>query len=608
MLFIILTSFHQHYLTFLQTVEKYFNIVLAIPNSYSSIKDKYSSKLKSTNIINFQEHESNSILNNHLFNGFSLIVKDSDYIKHSETQFYSINIKPMNDFLYIETKDFKKKVIINEDEITNVIIECFKHGYPSIAYNYKNKNYLFKGTNQFDIPVINIEHLIKSVQNSTTNIQKSITNSDIENKYIKYRFTPVTNWTTTEYLINYFKKFKPNNSEVEFSVENPNAIVVFNSTNMLSNPQKTIYFCMEPNGEILYEKYLSNFKKNTPTDRYEMLYYGGHSQHLNMQEYWLPKTVDELSTFEIIGKTKTLSVCISDRCYDPGQIYRINLVKRLDEMSKDGKLNFKLDIYGKCKSLNFKNYISECPERDKSNATFKYKYHFNAENHSIHNYITEKFYDALFSECYLFYYGAPNAKDIFKDCFSQLTGNIDEDVGHIIKSIDEDIWESKIDRIKRAKKLSLIGHNMYNRLETLCDMAKTIVLRILPPFMPMDNVDLTMYQKESWHLLAKANIGFDESFTFVKQMIQQPMQYKTNLLILPNDMQGTHDKISFVLAFVKDADMILLDNKSKFAFFNPVFITIQGIQKLFDRLNTGIIGYDNLVSDLKIVNVNEYLI
>ena len=144
MLIIILTSFHKHYLTFIQTIEKYFNLVLAIPNSYSSIKDKYSSNLKSTNIITFQEHESNTILNKHLFNGFSLIIKDSDYIKHSETQFYSINIKPMNDQIYIETKDFKKKITLNEEEITNVIIECFKHGYPSIAYNYKNKNYLFK--------------------------------------------------------------------------------------------------------------------------------------------------------------------------------------------------------------------------------------------------------------------------------------------------------------------------------------------------------------------------------------------------------------------------------------------------------------------------------
>lgn len=605
MLFIILTSFHQHYLTFLQTTEKYFNSVLAIPNSFSSIKDKYVTKLKSTNVITFQEHESNGILNNHLFNGFSLIVKDSDYIKHSETQFYSINIKPVGDQIYIETKDFKKKIKLNEDDITNVVIECFKYGYPSIAYNYKNKNYLFKGTNQFDIPVISIDNMIKSVKSTSTT---SLTSSEIENKYVKYRFTPLTNWTTTEYLINYLNKFKPKNSEVEFSLENPNAVVVFNSTNVLSNPQKTIYFCMEPNGETLYSQYLSNFKKDSNLDKYEMLYYGGHSQHLNMQEYWLPKTVDELSTFEIIGKTKALSVCISDRCYDPGQIYRINLVRRLDDMSKEGKLNFKLDIYGKCKSLNFKNYISECPERDKSNATFKYKYHFNAENHPINNYITEKFYDALFSECYLFYYGAPNAKDIFKDCFSSLSGNIDEDVETIIKSINEDVWESKIDRIKRAKQLSLVGHNMYNRLETICDMAKTIVLRILPPFMPMDNVDIMLYQKESWHLLAKANIGFDESFAFVKQLIQQPMQYKTNLLILPTDIEGSHDKISFVLSFVKDADMILLDNKSKFAFFNPVFITIQGIQKLFDKLNSGVIGYDNLVSDLKIINVNEYLI
>ena len=56
-------------------------------------------------------------------------------------------------------------------------------------------------------------------------------------------------------------------------------------------------------------------------------------------------------------KRNILSVCVSNRYVDSGHKYRIDLIRKLDDMSKENKLPFDLHIYGTCKSFNFKKTL-----------------------------------------------------------------------------------------------------------------------------------------------------------------------------------------------------------------------------------------------------------
>jgi hypothetical protein len=111
---------------------------------------------------------------------------------------------------------------------------------------------------------------------------------------------------------------------------------------------------------------------------------------------------------------KVLSVVVSDRCVDEGHKLRLDFIKDLDErasstslfgLKSNNTLGFDVHIYGNCASLKFKNYKGELPKASKDDGILPYKYHFNAENHSYDNYVTEKFTDGIVGESVFFYWG-----------------------------------------------------------------------------------------------------------------------------------------------------------------------------------------------------------
>lgn len=243
-----------------------------------------------------------------------------------------------------------------------------------------------------------------------------------------------------------------------------NLSVVVNHSSENIPLTKLIYFCMEPQGEKLYQQYIDKLKG--------ALFVGTHKHHLNNAEWHLSwKAAD----FKIRSITKTedksLSVVVSSKNFDPGHKYRLALIDALD---KHPSLPFKLDIYGFCRNLNFRNYRGELPDHAKDDAIFPYKYHLNVENQYIDNYISEKLVDGVLGECLTFYKGAPNVTDFYdKDGMVLLSGNIEEDIRLIIDTISNNAYNKHKAGIMRNKQRVLDQYVLEPRVLSIIQMTYT---------------------------------------------------------------------------------------------------------------------------------------
>ena len=227
----------------------------------------------------------------------------------------------------------------------------------------------------------------------------------------------------------------------------------------------TILFCMEPPNQPHFENYYNISKQNNIT------FYGTHKYHQNMVDWHLTKNIIELST-ETFKKehNKVLSVIVSDYYRDIGHKLRIDFIRELDNRAKEGKLPFELHIYGRCKSLNFHCFKKELKD-GKDEGLIPYKYHFNAENMSVDNYVTEKFNDSILAECLIFYWGCPNLEDyIDSRAFVRLPlDDIDGCISIITKAIEEDWWSQRIDIIRREKQKIINELGFFPRLDKFID-------------------------------------------------------------------------------------------------------------------------------------------
>ncbi len=608
MIFSVFTTFNDAYRIIIPILQKNFNLKICIPNKPDII---HSFKLIKNiePIIYSSSEELNQLFSTHLIQGYSLFLKDDEQLTINNSNAYSLFIKIIDkSSVYIETSLFKKRGKCTEDFFTDVIIESYKNGRPYIAFKYNESSFIIKGSPTIipkELPLL----MISNNNNYNNNlIDQSISqNNSTLNNPNTIKVLPLTNWTDPYNFIKHLNRFKPNNTNIEFTVSNPEYVMVVNQTTIETNPLKTIYFMMEPYGEKLYESYLSKF--NNPVQ--PLFFKGDHKQHLNLQEYWLNKSVSELES-NIIQKDPslnlTLSVCVSDRYVDPGHKYRLDLIKKLDE-GCGTKYPIQIHIYGKCKSLQFKNYKGECPERDKSNALLKYKYHFNAENHQIDNYITEKFYDALMSENYLFYFGASNASSYFENSFTALTGNIDIDIDIIIKCMQDDYWNKYIELIRKVKNISLISHNVFNRLESIITINKSIFIRLNKGTTPIP-FDMAKYKQNGWLMVAGCVTTIDDNYDYLKMILEGVLKYNSNIILSWKDNYDCYDKFTFKYAFEcnknKNIDILNLDDSDNIdnIFENTIYISHKCIQTLYSRLTNN--KYNNnskneLLKDLIIV-------
>jgi hypothetical protein len=598
MIFSVFTTFNDAYRIIIPILQKNFTIKIYIPNTSECINGFKLIKNCEPIIYN-SINELNQIFTQCLIQGYSLFLKDNENLTIDNPNAYPLFMKIIDkSSVYIETSLFKKRGKLTEDFFTNVIIESFKNGRPFIGFKLNNSSYIIKGSPSIapkEIPLLTITNHNPTINNTLNNINSTST----------IKVLPLTNWTDPYNFIKHLNRFKPASSNIEFTVTNPDYAMVVNQTVIETNPLKTVYFMMEPYGEKLYESYLSKF--NNPTQ--PLLFKGDHKNHLNLQEYWLNKSVPDLHSNNIQKDESlncTLSVCVSDRYVDPGHKYRLDLIKKLDE-GCGTKYPIQIHIYGKCKSLNFKNYKGECPERDKSNALMSYKYHLNAENHQIDNYITEKFYDALMSENYLFYYGASNASSYFENSFTALTGNIETDINTIVKCIQDDYWTKYIKTIRKVKNASLVSHNVFHRLESILHISKSIFIRINKGTTPVP-FDMSKYNQIGWHMVAGCVTTIDTNYEYLKMILEGILKHNSNIILSWKDNYDCYDKFTFKYALFKDKniDILVLDDPDNVdnIFENTIYMSHKCIQTLYTRLTNNkynITQKDELLKDLIIV-------
>jgi hypothetical protein len=320
--------------------------------------------------------------------------------------------------------------------------------------------------------------------------------------------------------------------------------IVVNAANQMTDPTKTIYFCMEPNGETQYGAYLSllNREKNA-------LFLGLHAYHLNNAEWHLSKSLGQLKQHTPIKKhDKVLSVVVSDKAQDPGHIYRLALIKKLDELCSLKKLPFTIDIYGKCASLKFKHYKGELPEQQKDDALFPYKYHLNVENHYTPNYITEKLYDSICAECYTFYKGASNFRTFFKaEGIHELSGTvnqIDEDIKQITEKMQGDAFEHSISSIRANKARILNEYAFEPRVKSIVTVSQALCYAVHPEIQQW-------MQVQGFRNVESLQVPVD-----ISRMCTQALKQAQPLLFIMSNQkyENMYDQICFAIAREPDSD------------------------------------------------------
>ena len=231
-------------------------------------------------------------------------------------------------------------------------------------------------------------------------------------------------------------------------------------------PEKTIIFQMEP---------WSNEKAGVKTwgkwaepDENIFLDVRSHKKYINNCQSQLNISYNELLTKEISKKYNKICCICSANYFDPGHIKRVDFIRFLEELNDSDVI---IDIYGRDNYHNFKNYKGPLPN-DSKDIMMDYKYYFMAENNKEYNYITEKFWETVLAECFCFYWGANNLKDyINPESFASLELDSNEDFSKsfilIKNSINDNIWDKKINLIKAEKQKVMNYYNFYPTIERI---------------------------------------------------------------------------------------------------------------------------------------------
>ena len=98
-----------------------------------------------------------------------------------------------------------------------------------------------------------------------------------------------------------------------------------------------------------------------------------------------------------------------------------------------------------------------------------YKFTLTVENDYNHNYVSEKFFDAILTDCIPIYYGCSNIKDLFPEDGYILLDNIDDmeyvqdTLSHINNNMDK-IYNQKIEGAKKIKDRYFKDHNLLKKI------------------------------------------------------------------------------------------------------------------------------------------------
>jgi hypothetical protein len=285
-----------------------------------------------------------------------------------------------------------------------------------------------------------------------------------ENALLKqYRILLTCNWCNSKTLCDIWNKMSQgdytwNNIKIVWEEPCDYYVVINKPYGDFSPPlEKTIIFHQEP--------YMTVDKWGIWANPDNCFFLGSHNLTYNNNEWHLSKTYTELLNMDIIKTEPTIiSTVLSNKYHDPGHIHRIDFVKFLE------RKNTTVHVYGD-NEFKWANYKGQLPYHQKDDALFPYKYTFNTENNSIHNYYTEKIIDAILSECLIFYWGCPNLDEYIDErAFVRLDmDNFENSLEIINKAIQEDWWQQRIEYIKQEKLKILNNLQFFPRLQKIIE-------------------------------------------------------------------------------------------------------------------------------------------
>ena len=397
------------------------------------------------------------------------------------------------------------------------------------------------------------------------------------------RIMPCTNWTTSEHLIEEWSRFCEG-TNILLTTEFPDYYLVINSTQQQIDPSKTIYFMMEPYGEKLFENWLRQFP--------QLMFYGCHQHHLNNVEWHLSYSLSELKSKPMPSSNKIQGLCavVSSRATDPGQKYRLELVRALDQLS----LPFPFHIYGKCSELGFRNYKGELPRISKEKALENYQYNLICENNPIENYITEKLYDGMLCESYTFYKGAPNVHMYFvPPSFGLLTGYLQQDIQLIVNTIQQQTYERSLPKIKEMKQRILQQWSLPVRLNSIIELSQALVLVRYSSHEEAEQrhskVEALLHS-QSLHLIAKGVFEKKDgsSTPWVMNVSQTALQMDRCVIVIDaNAINGLLFQHLSNLMHVKDADLFMhqVGQNGSFNDSTIYYFRLKGCEKISMNVN-----------------------
>jgi len=260
--------------------------------------------------------------------------------------------------------------------------------------------------------------------------------------------------------------------KTELVLSNPDYYVVLNSPVLKGHiqnhdPKKTMILPCEPSPVRVWGKHYI-YQKDP---RY--LKFCSPDRYLFPGFFWLNKTYSELKNIKI-EKNKCISTITGTKNkLLEGHKKRIEFIQYLE---KDNELKDKLDVFGRHNLFNFKNYRGALKFQEKDEGTFPYKYHIAIENYSEKNYISEKLYDGILSECLCFYWGCPNVEEHI-DPRAIIRLNLDdfkEAVDTIRSAINNDEWNKRLKFIREEKIKILDYHNFFPMIERIIDEVESI--------------------------------------------------------------------------------------------------------------------------------------
>ena len=306
-----------------------------------------------------------------------------------------------------------------------------------------------------------------------------VQNSNKDNNNIRVKM--ICNWTDSKSLCdewNWMSKgnYKWDDIEITWEDSNVDFYVIINKPKPgdFYIPEKTIIYQMEPqcyNPNLNQNWGVKTWGEWANPDPEKFLMVRTSKNHINVAQWQINLSYDYFKNEKIIkddSKSNIISSICSSKYFDPGHIKRIDFLKFIEEKNDP---SFRLHIYNSDNLHGFKSYQGKLSMEDKHLGIIPYKYYFMCENNSEKNYITEKLWEPIISETLVFYWGCPNISEYINPlAYVQLDMDNFEKSFQIIKeSIENNLWEQRIEYIRQEKEKILDHYNFFPTLKIIID-------------------------------------------------------------------------------------------------------------------------------------------